>query len=64
MGDRVLVRQVLTTVDAEAGTEVWLDDGEYVRGMVAGGFWEVAERVASVAVPEEPKKRRSGDDPA
>lgn len=42
--DRVLVRQVVTTVDADAGTTVWLEDGPGVAGMVAGGYWEVIER--------------------
>lgn len=45
VGDRVLVRQAVTTVDADRGTEVWLDDGPHVAGMVAGGYWEILERV-------------------
>jgi len=70
MADRVLVRQVVTTVEAKAGTEVWLDDSERVRGMVAGGYWEVVERAASVAASvREPKLKKGpevdgGDDPA
>lgn len=66
MSDRVLVRQAVSTVDAKAGTEVWLDDSAHVRGMVAGGYWEVVDRVASVAAPVAKVKKQvevdGGDD--
>lgn len=43
-GDRVLVHQDVTTVDAQAGTVQWLDDGPGVQGMVEGGFWTILDR--------------------
>jgi hypothetical protein len=61
VADRVLVRQVVTTVEADAGTEVWLEDGPGVEGMVAGGYWEVIER-RSVKV--KAKVVRDGQDQA
>lgn len=44
MADQVLVRQDVETVETEAGTEVWVQDGPTVAGMVAGGYWSVIDR--------------------
>lgn len=54
---KVLVRQIVTTVDTVEGTETWVEDGPTVEGMVAGGYWEVVTPVASVAAG----RRRKGD---
>jgi len=73
MAQMVRVRQVVTTVDAAAGTEMWTLDGPAVDGMVAGGYWEVVERKPAVDVVPVPRKSRKtepevvedgGSDPA
>lgn len=73
MASMVKVRQVVTTVDADAGTEMWTLDGPAVAGMVDGGYWEVLERKPAVdVVPASRKSRKAepevledgGSDPA
>lgn len=61
--DRVLVRQDVSTVDAEMGTVQWLDDGPAVQGMVDGGFWSVLDR-APASSRRGVKGKTDGVDPA
>lgn len=60
MASMVKVRQVVTTVDADSGTEMWTLDGPAVDGMVDGGYWEVVERKPAVdVVPASRKSRKT-----
>ena len=57
MASMVKVRQVVTTVETNAGVETWVVDGPSVAGMVAGGYWEIVERAPDTA-PEHPRRSR------
>jgi len=60
VAEMVKVRQVVTTVDAKAGTEMWTPDGPNVAGMVAGGYWQVVDRRPPVdAVPVSKRARKA-----
>lgn len=52
---RILVEQVVTTTDARAGDQAWVEDTPHARGMVAGGFWVVRQETAP-----EPVRRQRG----
>lgn len=56
---RVLVRQEVTTVEADEGTEVWVEDGPYVAGMVAGGYWSVVQRAETPGARNVRSSRRA-----
>jgi hypothetical protein len=62
MPDRVLVEQMVTTVDTVAGTRQWLDDGPTVEGMVAGGFWQVIDRIPGDKRKTKGPRSEEGDD--
>jgi hypothetical protein len=63
MGGRVLARVIRNLTDMHEGDEAWVDETEYVTGMVAGGYFVIVDREAPRdAVPS--KKVRRGTDQA